>query len=74
MDGAVFLAKLRKLHPHALRIAISGADDAQTVAHAVNEAGIYRFLSKNWSRERLRSEVAEAYRQAATKTPKQASG
>ena len=62
MDGAEFLAKLRKLHPHALRIAISGADDADTVADAVNEAGIYRFLSKKWSTERLRNEVLEAYR------------
>jgi diguanylate cyclase (GGDEF)-like protein/PAS domain S-box-containing protein len=72
MDGAEFLAKLRKLHPHALRIAISGADDAQTVANAVNEAGIYKFLSKKWSSERLCSEVLEAYRRAATNNPQSA--
>jgi response regulator RpfG family c-di-GMP phosphodiesterase len=64
MDGAEFLAKLRKLHPHALRIAISGADDADTVADAVNQAGIHKFLSKGWSGERLRNEVIEAYRYA----------
>jgi response regulator RpfG family c-di-GMP phosphodiesterase len=62
MDGAEFLAKLRKLYPHALRIAISGADDADTVADAVNEAGIYKFLSKKWNGDRLRNEVLEAYR------------
>ncbi len=70
MDGTEFLAKLRKLHPHALRIAISGADDARIVADAVNEAGIYKFLSKDWNEERLRSEVLEAYRRASTSSPK----
>ena len=64
MDGAEFLGKLRKLYPDALRIAISGAEDAQTVADAVNEAGIHKFLSKGWSSERLRNEVLEAYRHA----------
>src|SRR5687767_15962557 len=73
MDGAEFLAKLRKLHPHALRIAISGADDAGTVADAINEAGIYKFLSKTWSSERLRSEVFDAYRRAAIDHPESAS-
>jgi diguanylate cyclase (GGDEF)-like protein/PAS domain S-box-containing protein len=64
MDGAEFLAKLRKLYPNALRIAISGADDAGTVADAVNKAGIYKFLSKHWSSDRLRSEVLAAYQLA----------
>ena len=73
MDGADFLAKLRKLHPHAVRIAISGVDDSQIVADAINEAGIYKFLSKNWSSERLRSEVFEAYRRAAKNNRKPAS-
>ena len=73
IDGAEFLAKLRKLHPTAVRIAISGADDVQTVANAVNQAGIYKFLSKNWSSERLCSEVLEAYRRAGMNNPQSAS-
>lgn len=61
MSGTEFLGKLRRLHPSALRIAISGADDAETVASAVNEAGIHNFLLKEWTSERLYCEVLEAY-------------
>jgi diguanylate cyclase (GGDEF)-like protein/PAS domain S-box-containing protein len=65
MGGAEFLGKLRKLHPHAMRIAITGALDPETLATAVNEAGIHKLLSKGWSPERLRAEVQEAYKAAA---------
>jgi CheY-like chemotaxis protein len=61
MSGAEFLGKLRKLYPNALRVAITGAQNSEIVADAVNEAGIYKFLSKAWGSERLRTEVREAY-------------
>jgi response regulator RpfG family c-di-GMP phosphodiesterase len=40
---------------------MSGVSDIGTVTNAVNEAGIHKFLSKNWDAARLRSEVREAY-------------
>ena len=40
---------------------MSGVGDSGTVTNAVNEAGIHKFLSKNWDAARLRSEVREAY-------------
>ncbi|MGQ0656071.1 MAG: EAL domain-containing protein [Betaproteobacteria bacterium] len=64
MDGAQFLAKLRKLYPKALRIAITGSLDPEALAEAVNEAGVHKFLSKRWDSERLRAEVREAYQRA----------
>ena len=64
MDGGEFLGKVRKLYPNALRVAISGSVETKTVASAVNEAGIHKFLSKNWDSERLRAEVREVYQRA----------
>jgi response regulator RpfG family c-di-GMP phosphodiesterase len=61
MTGVKFLSVVRKLYPRAVRIVMSGAGDAGTVTNAVNEAGIHKFLSKNWDAARLRSEVREAY-------------
>jgi diguanylate cyclase (GGDEF)-like protein/PAS domain S-box-containing protein len=63
MNGTEFLGKLRQLFPDAVRIGISGAHDPNAVTNAVNEAGVYKFLSKGWDRARLRNEVREAYRQ-----------
>jgi diguanylate cyclase (GGDEF)-like protein/PAS domain S-box-containing protein len=67
MNGAEFLRKLGRLYPNALRVAISGADDAEVVTAAVNEAGIHKFLSKSWGRERLSSEVRQTYQRAIGK-------
>ena len=61
MTGVKFLSVVRKLYPQAIRIVVSGVSDTGTVTNAVNEAGIHKFLSKNWDAARLRSEVREAY-------------
>jgi response regulator RpfG family c-di-GMP phosphodiesterase len=65
MSGVQFLAHVRKLHPRALRIAISGAGTTEWVTDAVNEAGIHRYLSKSWDAARLRAEVREVYNSIA---------
>ena len=65
MSGAEFLSKLRTLYPNTLRIAITGVHNPEATANAVNEGGIHKYLSKTWDRERLRTEVREAYQRAA---------
>ena len=65
MSGVDFLARVRKLYPGAVRIVTSGHGSAETVTDAVNEAGIHKFLSKDWTAERLRAEVREAFQRAA---------
>jgi PAS domain-containing protein len=42
---------------------LSGYTELQSIIDAVNEGAIYRFLTKPWDDERLRSHVAEAFRQ-----------
>jgi len=61
MTGVQFLASARKLYPNSIRIVLSGTGDAGTVTDAINEAGIHKYLSKDWDAVRLRSEVRGAY-------------
>jgi diguanylate cyclase (GGDEF)-like protein/PAS domain S-box-containing protein len=61
MTGVEFLARVRRLYPQAIRIVLSGANDFGQVTDAVNDAGIHKYLSKDWDAVRLRSEVREAY-------------
>ena len=62
MSGIEFLSRVRKMYPETVRVIVTGGDPP-TLTRAVNSAGIHRFLSKDWDRDRLCSEVREAYRQ-----------
>jgi predicted signal transduction protein with EAL and GGDEF domain len=46
MNGAQFLAASRKIVPHARRIILTGYADTASAIAAVNEAAIFRFLTK----------------------------
>jgi response regulator RpfG family c-di-GMP phosphodiesterase len=62
MSGVEFLGHVRKLYPDIVRILATGTHDPDAIAEAVNEAGIQKFLSKDWDDQRLRAEVREVYR------------
>jgi EAL domain-containing protein (putative c-di-GMP-specific phosphodiesterase class I)/FixJ family two-component response regulator len=62
MDGADFLRQARTLRPDTIRIMLSGYTELQSVTDAVNEGAIYKFLTKPWNDEQLRSHLAEAFR------------
>ncbi len=62
LTGVEFLGHVRKLYPEVVRILATGAHDPEAIAGAVNEAGIHKFLSKDWDSARLRAEVREVHR------------
>jgi response regulator RpfG family c-di-GMP phosphodiesterase len=62
MTGVEFLSHVRKLYPDVIRVVATGSHDPSAFADAVNEAGIHKFLFKDWNSERLRSEVRDVYR------------
>ncbi|HEC18513.1 MAG TPA: response regulator [Gammaproteobacteria bacterium] len=49
MDGVQFLSQVKQLQPEAMRLIISGYTDLEALLGAINEASIYRFISKPWS-------------------------
>jgi diguanylate cyclase (GGDEF)-like protein/PAS domain S-box-containing protein len=61
MGGVALLSRVRKLYPAVLRMMLSGDTRFVMVAEAINEAGIHKYLSKDWDAGRLRAEVREAY-------------
>jgi len=62
LTGVEFLSQVRKLYPDVIRIVFTSSQDPKVFADAVNEAGIHKFIMKDWDRERLRTEVREVSR------------
>lgn len=62
MSGTEFLAKVRDLYPDTVRMVLSGYTDLATITEAINRGSIYRFLTKPWNDDELRSHIEAAFR------------
>jgi DNA-binding NtrC family response regulator len=60
MQGAEFLARIRVLYPGTVRVLLTGHATLKTTMRAVNEGGIFRFLTKPWEDESLKQVLREA--------------
>ena len=60
MDGITFLNHAQKIRPEAIRIMITGYADIEATIGAVNQAGIYHYISKPFEPEELKSIVNKA--------------
>ncbi|TQV76011.1 EAL domain-containing protein [Exilibacterium tricleocarpae] len=54
MSGAELLRRARRDYPETLRIMVSGQCDVDSLAQAVNDADLHRFVHKPWDDLRLR--------------------
>ncbi|AEB58068.1 putative two-component response regulator [Ectopseudomonas mendocina NK-01] len=61
MSGAQLLAEAREIVPNTLRILLTGYSDLDAAVDAVNNGGIFRYLTKPWDQQ----EMAFTLRQAA---------
>jgi two-component system probable response regulator PhcQ len=59
MDGVSFLTRVKEMQPDTARIILSACADMEAIVRAINEAGIFRFVSKPWSDIELKSMVAQ---------------
>lgn len=62
MNGVQFLRRAKNLHPHTIRIVLSGYTELQSITDAINEGSIYKFLTKPWDDANLRANIEEAFR------------
>ncbi|WP_435749798.1 response regulator [Thauera sp. AutoDN2] len=62
MTGVEFLREARKAHPDTVRIVLSGYTELKSITDAINEGAIYKFLTKPWDDEQLRTNIAEAFK------------
>lgn len=69
MDGAEFLAKVREVSPHSVRILLTGQADLASSIAAINKGAIFRYLCKPCPQDTLEATLADAltqYRLAQT--------
>ena len=59
-SGVEFLKRVRDLWPDPIRMIISGYTDSEDIIASVNEAGIYRYLTKPWQPDALIAALREA--------------
>ncbi|MEL7156389.1 MAG: response regulator [Actinomycetota bacterium] len=64
MNGAEFLTEVRARHPHLPRLLLSGQSDLDAAIAAINEARIFRFLTKPCPNDVLIESIDEAIEQA----------
>ena len=60
MIGAEFLARSQEIAPHSIRIMLTGYSDIEAATQAINEGGIYRYITKPWDDEDIKMVVREA--------------
>lgn len=60
MDGVTFLKEMKAIQPDAFRIILSGQADMGAVLLAINEAEIYRFITKPWNDDELAVTISKA--------------
>jgi two-component system NtrC family sensor kinase len=60
MNGVEFLRQVARKWPDTIRIVLSGYADTPAVIGAINEGGIYKFISKPWNDDELRVAIANA--------------
>ncbi|MDM8530460.1 ATP-binding protein [Anaerolineales bacterium HSG25] len=62
LKGDELLIQLHQYHPKTLKILLTGQADAEVVGNAVNNANLYRYISKPWDEPDLCLTVTEALR------------
>jgi two-component system NtrC family sensor kinase len=60
MSGVEFLRAVARRWPDTVRMVLSGYADTPAVIGAINEGGIFKFISKPWNDDELRLAVANA--------------
>jgi len=63
MDGITLLGKVAAIAPETVRIMVTGAQDLGTAVSAINDGGIFRFLTKPVPGDQLVKALTDAQRQ-----------
>jgi response regulator RpfG family c-di-GMP phosphodiesterase len=60
MDGAAFLEQVARRWPQVMRILLTGFSDVSSAIAAVNQGGIYKYVSKPWDDTDIKLSVRRA--------------
>jgi EAL domain-containing protein (putative c-di-GMP-specific phosphodiesterase class I) len=73
MTGSEFLSRVARDHPDVMRIILTGEAQLDAAIRAINEAGIYRFLTKPCHTDEMVATLADALRAGAARLAAHAS-
>lgn len=62
MMGIEFLSRVKQIHPDTIRIMLSGYTAVDSIIEAINSGAVFRFHTKPWDEDALRTSIAEAFR------------
>jgi DNA-binding NtrC family response regulator len=57
MDGLALLTLVKRAHPEATRILLTGYADKANAIRAINEVGLFQYIEKPWDGDRLAAVV-----------------
>lgn len=60
MQGDKLLEKLHQLYPHTYKVMLTGQAEISSIQYAINNAKLYRYLTKPWTKEDMRLTVESA--------------
>ena len=60
MKGDEFLIKLHKTYPKVVKIMLTGQADEDAIKKAIDEANLYKCISKPWKKENLLEVIEQA--------------
>jgi signal transduction histidine kinase len=61
MTGVEFLSSLKQTHPDTVRLLFTAYADLNAVIDAINEGSVYRYISKPWAPDELRTVLRQAH-------------
>jgi diguanylate cyclase (GGDEF)-like protein len=62
MMGIEFLSRVKQIHPHTIRIMLSGYTAVDAIIEATNSGAVFRFHTKPWDDDALCASIADAFR------------
>jgi putative nucleotidyltransferase with HDIG domain len=60
MNGIEFLQRARQIVPDSIRILLTGYADMRSAIDAINKGEVYRFITKPWDNDDIKTTVLEA--------------
>ncbi|HUS57959.1 MAG TPA: hybrid sensor histidine kinase/response regulator [Planctomycetota bacterium] len=63
MTGVEFLAQMKEQYPDIIRLVFTGYADVRAVVDAINQGNVYRYITKPWEPEELKSIISQAMEQ-----------
>ena len=61
-DGVTYLKFAKQKQPGAIRLVLSGHGDSESMVKAINQAEVFRYLTKPWDDDELREHIRQAFR------------